>query len=181
MKKVLLAVLALIAVVVLGVVVAASMQPKEYRLERSVVTTANPGAVYVIMCDLNRFKDWSPFLKLDPNSKVAVEGPACAPGQTYVWDGNDDAGAGKMTTVATVPNESVAIKLEFTRPMPDTADTSWTVKSEGGQNRIVWEMHGANGSLMQKVFSMLFMEKMMGPMFDEGLASLKKLAEASSF
>lgn len=181
MKKALLLVLALIVVVVVGVLVAASMQPKEYRLERSMATTANPGAVYVVMCDFNRFKDWSPFMKLDPNAKVVVEGPACAPGQTYTWDGNDDAGAGKMTLVNAVPNQTVEIKLEFTRPMPDSADTSWSVKTDGGKTLIVWEMHGVNGTLMQKVFSMLFMEKMMGPMFDEGLTSLKKLAEASSF
>lgn len=181
MKKVLLLVLALVAVALVGVLVAASMQPKEYRLERSAVTTANPGAVYVVMCDFNRFKDWSPFVKLDPNAKIAVEGTPCTPGHAYTWDGNDDAGAGKMTIVNLVPDRTVAIKLEFTRPMPDTADTSWSVVSEGGQNKIVWEMHGVNGTLMQKVFSMLFMEKMMGPMFDDGLASLKKLAEAGSF
>lgn len=181
MKKLLLIVLALVVVVIVGVLVAASMQPKEYRLERSVVTTANPGAVYAVMCDLNRFKDWSPFVKLDPNAKVTVDGPACAPGQVYTWDGNDDAGAGKMTIVNAVPNDTIGIKLEFTRPMPDTADTSWSVETDGGQNRIVWEMHGVNGTLMQQVFSMLFMEKMMGPMFDDGLASLKKLSEASSF
>lgn len=181
MKKVLLIFLAVVVLVVGGVVVAASMQPNEYRFERSTLTTANPGAVYTIMCDLDRFKDWSPFAKLDPNAKVTVEGPKCAPGSVYSWDGNDDAGAGKMTIVSAAQNQTVDIKLEFTRPMPDVAQTSWIVTPEGAQQKITWVMRGTNDTLQKKVFGMLFMEKMLGTMFEDGLATLKKLAEASSF
>ena len=117
----------------------------------------------------------------DPNAKVTVEGPKCAPDSVYSWDGNDDAGSGKMTIVNAVQNQSVDIKLEFFRPMPDIAQTSWIVTPEGTQQKITWVMSGTNETLPEKIFGMLFMEKMLGAMFDEGLASLKKLAEASSF
>jgi hypothetical protein len=157
------------------------MQPNEYRIERSTLTTANPGAVYTIMCDLDRFRDWSPFTKLDPNAKIVVEGPRCAPGSVYTWEGNDEAGAGKMTIVNATPGQSVDVRIESFKPMPSVALTTWAVAPEGGQNRITWTMSGESDALSAKIIRMLFVEKMLGSMFDEGLATLKKLAEASSF
>src|SRR5690349_3084800 len=115
MKKVLLALVVIVVLIVGGVFVAASMQSGDYRMERSIMTKAVPGAVYNIMCDWNRFNEWSPFIKLDPASKVVVEGPKCEVGHVYTWEGNDDAGAGKMTITKLEPNQQIDVGLEFTR------------------------------------------------------------------
>lgn len=180
MKKILLTVVALVVLLVVGVIAAALMRPADYRFERSILTTAQPNVVYGIMCDFGRYGEWSPFAKLDPAAKTSVTGTPCMVGSSYAWDGNDNAGAGTMTIVDTQPGQSVRIKLDFTRPMPDVADVIYGIVPDGGQTKITWVMSGTSANLQARVFTMLFMEKMLGQLFDEGLANVKKLAEAGS-
>lgn len=179
MKKVLLIVLGAFAIVIVGVLGAAKSQPDAYHIERSTMTVANPEKVYAVMCDLARFKEWSPFTKLDPNAKITIEGQACAPGQKMNWDGNGDAGAGSMLVLNVVQNERVDLRLEFFRPMMSVATTSWIATSEKGMTKITWSMDGENHALMDKVFAMMFMDPLLGKMFEDGLADLKRVAEAS--
>ena len=61
LKKILLAVVAL--VVILAVVVAT--RPSTYRVERSANVAAPPAVVYAQIADFHRWEGWSPWGKLD--------------------------------------------------------------------------------------------------------------------
>src|SRR5665648_1264039 len=112
LKKILLA---LVALVVVFVVVVA-LQPSEFHVERSVTVAAPPADVFAEVYDFHKWDAWSPWAKLDPNAKVGFEGPEAGEGTVMTWAGNSEVGAGKMTLVESKPDELVKIKLDFTEP-----------------------------------------------------------------
>ena len=63
--------------------------------------------------DLQKWDDWSPWAKLDPNAKVTFSGPQSGDGASFKWDGNDKVGAGTMTITESKPNERVATRTDF--------------------------------------------------------------------
>ena len=88
-------------------------QPDDYRLTRQTVIAAPAAAVFAQVNDLQKWDDWSPWAKLDPNAKVTFSGPQSGPGATFTWDGNDKVGAGTMTITESKPNERIATRTDF--------------------------------------------------------------------
>lgn len=178
MKKVVLALLVVLLVGIVGLLVAASLQPAEYRVERSVVIDAPPSEVYAVITDFTRYGEWSPWEKLDPALKKTVTGKPGEVGSRYVWEGNDQVGQGSMTVTGAVPDERVDIKLEFLKPFEATSTTSWVLVPEGDSTRMTWAMEGRNEGVVAKLFAMLMdMEQMIGKDFEQGLANLKRVCE----
>ena len=69
------------------------------------------------------------------------------------------------------------IKLDFTKPFTAHNTAEFTLEPQGARTKVTWAMHGPN-TFMSKVMGLFFsMDKLVGPQFDEGLASLKLLAE----
>ena len=71
------------------------------------------------------------------------------------------------------------MRLEFTRPMEDEADTIFTFQpADGGEaTDVTWEMTGKQ-NLMGKVMCLFMdMDAMVGGSFEEGLANLKDVSE----
>ena len=79
LKKVLIALLAIIAA--LAVVVA--LQPSDFRTSRSTSITAPPATVFAQVNDFHKWDGWSPWAKLDPNLKNSFAGPSAGIGATY--------------------------------------------------------------------------------------------------
>jgi hypothetical protein len=70
--------------------------------------------------------------------------------------------------------------MDWKRPMEGTATVDFTFKSDGDKTVVTWAMYGKN-NFMGKVMS-LFMDcdKMCGPQFEKGLASLGEVATATA-
>ena len=90
--------------------------PAKYRIERSAQIDARPDVVFSIINDLRRWDEWSPYDNRDPNMKKTFEGASLGPGASYCWNGNNQVGEGRLTTVEGKPGELVSMKLEFSRP-----------------------------------------------------------------
>jgi hypothetical protein len=118
-----------------ALVIAVFMQPTEFRVERSTTIAAAPSEVFAHVNDFHRWDDWSPWLKLDPNAKVAHEGPPAGTGAVFKWSGNDNVGEGSMTIVESQPGERIKIKLEFLKPLAGTANSEFTFRPEGAAPR----------------------------------------------
>ena len=177
---ILLSIVVVLAVLVAAVLVAASRQPKELRVERSITTSASAEDVYAIFSDLGRWREWSPYDKRDPNMKTELSNPCTGVGATYSWNGNKDVGAGRMTVTRVNPGRSMDMDLEFDRPFKCKNHVEWRVDETGGQRRITWCMDGKNDALMPRIFGLIMnMDKMVGTDFEVGLATLKSIAEQS--
>lgn len=174
-KKVVAAVLVLVAAF-LGYV---GMQPSNYRVERTVRVAATPEVVFPLVANLEQFPKWSPWQKLDPDAKRSFDGKPGEPGSSYLWEGNDDVGMGKMTVAEVVPNKSVKIDLQFMQPWESLAVTGLQVKPAADGVDVVWWMDGqlGFGERMFTVFADL--EGQIGASYEEGLTNLKGLAEAA--
>ncbi|MFM2295997.1 MAG: hypothetical protein RLZZ350_2410 [Verrucomicrobiota bacterium] len=164
-------------VVLLLVVIAA--QPSAFRITRSLAIGAPPDAVFAQINDLHRWGAWDPWAKLDPNCKTTFTGPDAGVGAAMAWDGNNQVGAGQMTITDSKPGELVQLRLEFQRPMKATNLAEFTLKPDGGKTTVTWTMSGEN-NFMGKAFSLFVnCDKMVGGQFEQGLANLKTVAEAT--
>ena len=175
-KKILIAVAILIVVLVIVVV----LQPSEFRVTRTATVSAPPEVVFDQVNDLHKYQTWSPFAKVDPAMKTTLEGPQAGTGAVLGWAGNSKAGEGRMTLTESRPNELVRFNLEFFKPFKATNIAEFTFKPEGDQTVVTWSMTGKNNFMFKAVGLFMNCDKMVGGMFEEGLANLKTIAEAET-
>jgi hypothetical protein len=175
---ILLGILALFLLVIAGVVIAGSMQPTDIHYQRSITTSARAETAFAIFSDLARWDEWSPYNKKDPSLKKEISSPSTGVGARYTWEGNKDIGAGRMTITAIDPHRSVDMRLEFDRPFKCDNHVEWRVDEEEGQRRITWSMDGKEAPLMPRIVGLFIdMDKMIGKDWEEGLETLKGIAE----
>jgi Polyketide cyclase / dehydrase and lipid transport len=169
--------LAVAAIVALFVVIVA-LQPSDFRVERSAAMAASAPAVFAQVNDLQNWRAWSPWEKLDPQLKRAYEGPAAGSGAQYAWAGNKDVGEGRMTILESRPGELVRIKLEFFKPFAAVNSTEFrfTPVADGG-TAVTWSMSGQNNFIARAICLFVNMDKMVGGQFEQGLAQMKTVVE----
>lgn len=180
MKKLLLAVLGLIVILVLGVVGYASTQPDAYHVERSVSLTASGADVFPYVNDYGKWATWNPFRHSDPNMKTETSENPVGVGAWTSWEGTAQVGSGKMTILESAPEGKVVHRIDFHVPMEDTgtATFSWVPTADG--LTFTWAMDGQM-NLFAKVFSLFSgMDAMLGPQFELGLGELKAAVEADA-
>lgn len=180
MKKILLGIVAVLGLAIVVILGLAATQPDSFEVSRSTVISAPPAVVYSFVEDLHRHGAWSPWDKLDPNMKRTFSGAEHGEGSVYEWSGNDDVGAGRMTIVATRPNEQVDVRLEFLKPFEATNATSWHIAPASDGSKVVWSMSGPNNFVSKIMCVFADMDKMIGKDFEKGLDSLKHVSERAA-
>lgn len=176
LKKILLVLVA--AVVVLAVVIAT--RPGQYRVVRSVTVAAPATVAYEQVADFRRWEPWNPFAKLDPAVKIEYAGAASGPGATYHWVGEGQTGEGRMTITDARPGSEIVIKLDFLKPMEDTATATFQFEPDGEGTKVSWAMAGRLNFVGKAMCLVKSMDQMVGPMFEKGLQDLKGVAEAEA-
>ena len=166
-----------IVLAVVGLLVYAAMQPEDFRIERSATVKAPPERIYPLIADLRAWGPWSPWEKKDPAMKRTFSGPDSGVGAAYAWEGDKNVGTGKMTILEATAPGKVVIKLEFLKPFEATNTAEFTLTPQGDSTAIHWAMYGKYNFLSKLVCVFMDMEKMVGPDFEAGLASLKAVAE----
>ncbi len=177
LKKILIAA-GVVLVCLVGIVIYAQLtQPNTFRVERAININAPADKIFGIVTDLRRGAEWSPYEKKDLAMKKTFSGPATGPGAKLAWDGNSDVGAGTLSIAdVTAPNK-VVLKLDMTRPMEGHNTIQYDLTPVGDGTRMNWSMHGPMNPV-GKVMCMFFdLDKMVGKDFEQGLQSLKALAE----
>jgi uncharacterized protein YndB with AHSA1/START domain len=169
-------ILIVIAVAIVGVVVLAALQPSAFRVERSTLVKAAPERVFPLINDLHAFNTWNPFMKMEPDAKVAYSGAPEGKGAAYTWEGAK-TGSGRMEITETAAPSKVRARLEFYKPFAATNVAEFTVEGRGGVSNVTWAMSGQK-SFVPKLMGLFFsMDKMVGTSFEQGLAELKAKAE----
>jgi uncharacterized protein YndB with AHSA1/START domain len=176
-KNVVLAVAAAVVVLFAGVLGYAATKPNAFRIERSATIDAPPEKVFALINDLPSWVTWSPFERLDPALKRTYSGPSAGVGATYAWEGNNQAGKGRMEIAESSPPSKVLIKLDFDQPFEAHNIAEFTLEPKGDSTIVTWAMHGPSPYVM-KVMTLFFsMDDMVGKEFETGLANLKTVAE----
>lgn len=180
MKKILLGLVGVVAAVVIVVLALAATKPNQYVVKRSATLKAAPQFVYAQIEDMHHFPSWSPWQKLDPAMQTKYSGAASGVGSVYEWEGNKDAGSGRMTITEAVPNEKVTMKLEFLKPFASTATTALTLAPEGEGTKVEWSMSGDYDFMSKVMCVFMDMDKMIGKDFTEGLANLDRVSSEAA-
>lgn len=168
----------IVAALVFVVAALIAALPTEFRITRSITIDAPPSKVFEQVNDFHKWEAWSPWAKLDRAVKNSFEGPSAGTGAIFKWSGNDKIGEGDMTLTQSQPSERIKIKLHFSRPMEDTSDTEFTFTAKGEQTVVTWTMTGHKNYMSKAVCLFMNLDKMVGGDFEEGLKSMKAVAEA---
>lgn len=175
-KTILLSLLALLVVAVGAVLlVAAGSEPDKY-ISRSIRITAPIETVFAQVNDLENWNTWSPWKAMDPGMEIEYGPSRVGAGAWYRWSG-EKAGEGRLTITRSVPHESVETSIDF--GSMGMGSGSWRFSGNDGAVDVTWGFTSHGRHLLDKVFH-LFLDGMLGPQFESGLAALKDSAESAS-
>jgi hypothetical protein len=173
LKKILIGLGALLTLLLIAI----SLQPATFHVERSVTIAAPPETVFALVSDFHAWGAWSPWEKLDPGMQRSYEGAPAGVGAKYAWVGNQEVGEGRMTIEKSTPGSEVGIKLEFLRPFAATNTATFTFQQTPQGTKTTWAMDGKNNFASKAMHLVMDMDKMIGPDFERGLAAMKTVAE----
>lgn len=176
LKKILLVLVALVAVLALVV----ALQPSEFHVERTVTIDAPASKVFGEVNDFHKWDAWSPWAKLDPNAKVSFEGPEAGEGTVMTWAGNSEVGAGRMTLVESRPDELVKIKVDFTEPFEGSSGSTFAFAPDGDKTTVTWSMDDHHNFMEKAMCLIMNGKKMVGDQMEKGLTQLKQVSESQS-
>ena len=167
----------IIVALIAAVLLYAATRPDSFRVERSIRINAAPDKIFPLISDFHQWEAWSPWEKIDPAIQRTYSGAASGKGAVYAWAGNKDIGQGRMEVVEATSPAKVLIKLDFITPFEAHNLVEFTLTPDGNATVVRQAMYGPSpyiSKLMGLVFSM---DKMVGGKYEEGLSSLKSLAE----
>lgn len=171
-----LIVIVLVIFVAVALIVAA-MKPDTFRIERSINIKAPPEKIFPLIANFQHMRTWSAWEKIDPAMKREFSGQESGKGAKYAWDGNKDIGQGSMEILEAIPSSKILIRIDFYKPFEAHNTVEFNLVANGETTTVSHAMYGPS-PYISKIMCLFFnMEKMVGPKFEEGLASLKVLAE----
>ena len=153
--------------------------PSEFRVTRSTRMSASAAAVFAQVDDFHNWAAWSPWATIDPAMKQTYSGAVAGPGAVYEWAGNRRVGAGRMTIVESNPPERIAIRVEFFKPFPATNLAEFTFQRRASDTVVTWSMSGRKNFMAKVIGLVMDMDRMIGAQFDNGLARMKSVVEAT--
>ncbi len=168
----------ILLVLVGALLLMASREPDAFAIERSIVVSAPPVAIYPVIADLRQWSTWSPYEKLDPQMKKVFNGTPGAAGASYYWSGNAKAGEGTITVRELMPPSKITMQLDMLKPIEGHNVVEFNLETTDGGTRVTWAMRGANSFLSKIVGVFMNMDTMIGKDFEDGLSSLKTQVES---
>ena len=169
LKNIVIVIVALIAVLA----VVGLLLPGTSKIERSVVIQAPAEVIFDQVNDLKKNEAWTPWK--DPTMKVTYGPVSEGKGAMSSWT-SKDMGNGTMTIVESVPSSKIDVDLDFGNM--GTAKAFWTFAPEGDGVKVTETMTSEAGMNPAKRWMGLMTDKMVGPYFEKGLASLKTVSES---
>jgi hypothetical protein len=168
LKNIIIVLVALVAVFAL----VGLLLPRQTKLERSVVIQAPAEVIFEQVNDLKKNEAWSPWK--DPTMKITYGSVTEGKGAQSSWT-SKDMGNGTMTIVESVPGSAINLDLDFGGM--GTAKAFWTFAPEGEGVKVTESFTSDAGMNPAKRWMGLMTDKMVGPYYEKGLASLKQVSE----
>jgi len=151
----------------------------EFEVKRDTTIPASRAAVYALLVDFHRWREWSPWEDIDPALSRTYSGPDAGTGAVYEWSGNRKAGAGRMEITDAVESSKVQIALQFLKPFKSSSTTTFELVERDGATEVTWRMVGPKTFMTRFMGVFMSMDTMVGKDFEKGLTQLKDAATAS--
>jgi uncharacterized protein YndB with AHSA1/START domain len=157
----------------------AATKPNTCAFARSVQIAAPPERIFPLIDSLAAMNAWNPFVKADPNIKLAYSGPERGVGAAYHFLGNGKVGSGRAEIIESVAPTKVVFALRMDRPMKCQNRVEFTLTPRpNGATDVTWAISGPQPFIGKLMSIFINMDKMCGRAFEAGLADLKARAEA---
>lgn len=170
-------IVAVIVVLLSAFLIYVAQKPNEFHYEKSENITAPPEKIFPYLSQLKLGSQWNPFDQKDPHLKRNFMGTDGQVGSIMEFDGNSDAGAGKLEITKVLPNEFVEIRLSMTKPMAGESVIEYKITPSPSGSLVTWGMSGKSPFIGKLFCVFIDMQKMMEGQFTDGLTQLKKIVE----
>jgi len=174
LRKIVLVILLLPIVLLL----ASFFLPSKYRVERDQVILAQPEAIYPWLVQLRKWPEWTVWnTNYDATLAYTYSGPAEGVGAEMSWT----AASGKRSLKLTSADLKTGIKydLNFDNGKFLCSGAVAMASAEGG-TRVTFSNEGQFGMNPVRRYFGLFIDRMMGRMFENNLQGLKQKAESKA-
>lgn len=157
--------------------IASALMPKTYNVEKSIVIKKTAADVMSRIGDLNCYRDWNPWAKMEPTATATITGNPMSPGHKYHWEGKK-IGIGELRLVS-ADSKHIHFDLEFFKPWKSKAKDNWLFESwgDGGECKVTWQNSGELPWPVARLMGPLI-NKNLNHQFTQGLDNLKKMCES---
>lgn len=155
--------------------------PKQVHVERSETIKAEAAVIYSLVNNPKTYNDWMPWNKMDKAMQIAFTGPQTGVGAGYSWKSEKrEVGSGSLRITENSENEFVKLAMDFHENGNGTGE--FMLKPVNGNTKVTWSMNSKfTGNFFKTAIGKymgLFMDKLVGPSFEQGLNDIKKIAES---
>ena len=149
-----------------------------YEVIRRQTIAAPAEKVIQTLADFRTWQTWSPWMRVDPNTKLEISDSPDAVGSTYRWEG-EVCGSGQLTHLEIEPTRTWS-RLEFFKPMKSHCETGFdavpkTVAGCDEACELTWTMRG------KLPFYLFFFKRMIetfvGLDYERGLLMIRDYCE----
>jgi effector-binding domain-containing protein len=166
---------ALVAIVLILVVIG-FLLPRQRHVERSIFIDAPPSVVFSQVNGFRYFNEWSPWVAVMPDAEYTHEGPDFGVGSKLSWTATEPREEqGSQTIVASTPYERIDAEIDF--GSQGSAQTAYLLRPEDAGTNLTWSFDTDFGLNILGRYWGLLLDRQLGPMYAQGLANLKRIAE----
>jgi hypothetical protein len=166
----------ILVMLVLVVLIYAATKPDTFRIQRSINIKASPAKIAPLINDFHNMQTWSAWEKVDPAMQRTYSGVESGVGAKYAWQGNKDIGAGSMEITESTLTK-ITMNLDFITPFEAHNQVEFTLIANGDSTIVDHAMFGSSPYISKLMCLFFSMDNMVGSKFEEGLATLKAVAE----
>jgi len=179
MKKILMGIGGLIAVLLIVLAVLVFISPTDFKVERDVVINKPKAEVFEYLKFVKNQNEWGPWMQRDPKIKMSYTGTDGEVGFISKWESDhEDVGTGEQEIKKIVDGERVDVELRFIKPWEATNKGFLITEDAGeGKTKVRWGFSGTMNRPMNLMLVFTDFEALVGKDFEEGLDKLKSIVE----
>ena len=178
--KILKYLLYIILVVLIGGAIYFGVKDGKFDVSSTKEMDAPIGMIYNTVNEYKSWKEWGPWMELDPDVVLNYDEITFGEGASYSWESeHPEVGKGSMKTISVSENTSIDQEIVFGTPLGDSkSNIYWKFEPIENSNKVnvTWGMNGEQ-TFMEKVFMSFQKEPFdssLKSMFDKGLENLEK-------
>lgn len=175
--SVLAIILTLIVVLIVAVLAVAATKPDTFSISRSTAMRAPADRIFPLINNLRAHESWSSFDKPDPAVDKVHSGAREGTGAVYEWNGEGQAGAGRLAITESVAPSRIGMQLDMLKPIKAGNQVVFTLQPQGDSTEVSWAMQGRRPFIIKVMHVFFNMDRMVGGEFENSLEKLKTLVE----
>ncbi len=142
-------------------------------VSKSIMIDAAKEKVREVLMHFQESANWSPWLIIDPDAKVAFSDNQGELGSGFSWEG-ELVGTGQMKLIHADEN-NIEMKIHFSKPFKSQAQAIFTLEEIEDQTEVIWHMQSTLPWFL--FFMKAKMQTFIGMDYERGLGMLKEYIE----